>query len=165
MLAIQKAGLSTSDIRYVFAGDLLEQNTATSYGIKDLDLPLFGLFGACSTVGEALSLAAMTVAGGFAQQVLATASSHIGTAEKQFRFPLEYGNQRPLSATWTVTGAGAFIVSEQKKSDKNPGNHHRKDCGLWNERSNEHGGRAWLRQPPRVIYQHFQGLFCISKGL
>lgn len=70
-------------------------------------------FGACSTVGEAMSLAAMSVAGGFAKHSLAIASSHIGSAEKQFRFPLEYGNQRPLSATWTVTGSGGFIVSKK----------------------------------------------------
>ena len=155
MLAIQKAGLSISDIRYVFAGDLLEQNTATSYGIKDLDLPLFGLFGACSTVGEALSLAAMTVAGGFAQQVLATASSHIGTAEKQFRFPLEYGNQRPLSATWTVTGAGAFIVSEQKSPIKIRGITTGKivDYGM---KGPMNMGACMAPAAAQVIYQHFQ---------
>lgn len=114
MLAISKAGLHKKDIRYAFAGDLLEQNTATFSGMKELEIPLFGLFGACSTAGEALSLASMSVAGGFAKHTLAVASSHIGSAEKQFRFPLEYGNQRPLSATWTVTGSGGFIVSEER---------------------------------------------------
>ena len=79
---------------------------------------MFGLFGACSTVGEALSLAAMSIAGDFAKHVLAVASSHIGSAEKQFRFPLEYGNQRPLSSTWTVTGSGGFVVSDEKGSVK-----------------------------------------------
>lgn len=113
MLAISKADLHKKDIRYAFAGDLLEQNTATFSGMKELEIPLFGLFGACSTVGEAMSLAAMSVAGGFAKHSLAIASSHIGSAEKQFRFPLEYGNQRPLSATWTVTGSGGFIVSKE----------------------------------------------------
>ena len=113
MLAISKADLHKKDIRYAFAGDLLEQNTATFSGMKELGIPLFGLFGACSTVGEAMSLAAMSVAGGFAKHSLAIASSHIGSAEKQFRFPLEYGNQRPLSATWTVTGSGGFIVSKE----------------------------------------------------
>lgn len=77
----------------------------------DLKLPLFGLYGACSTIGEALMLGAMTVQGGYSEAVLALTSSHFGSAEKQFRFPLGYGGQRPLSATWTVTGSGAFVLS------------------------------------------------------
>ena len=111
MLAIQKAGVNKDDIRYVFAGDLLGQLIASTFGIKDMEIPVFGLYGACSTCGEALSLAAMTIAAGYADNVVAEASSHYGSAEKQFRFPLEYGNQRPLSATWTVTGSGAFVLS------------------------------------------------------
>lgn len=110
-MAISKSPISKDDIRYIFAGDLLGQLIASTFGIKDLDIPVFGLYGACSTCGEALSLAAMTVAAGYADHVVAEASSHYGSAEKQFRFPLEYGNQRPLSATWTVTGSGAFVVS------------------------------------------------------
>lgn len=113
-LALQKAGVSKEDVRYIFAGDLLGQLIASTFGIKDMDIPAFGLYGACSTSGEALSLAAMTVAAGYADNVVAEASSHYGSAEKQFRFPLEYGNQRPLSATWTVTGSGAFVVSSRK---------------------------------------------------
>ena len=116
MLAIQKAGLEKEDIRYVFAGDLLGQLIASTFGIKDMEIPVFGLYGACSTCGEALSLAAMTVAAGYADNVVAEASSHYGSAEKQFRFPLEYGNQRPLSATWTVTGSGAFVVSGKESN-------------------------------------------------
>lgn len=112
--AIQKGNLSYSDIRYLYGGDLLGQLIATTFGIKNLDIPFFGIYGACSTVGEALSLAAMTVAAGYADTVLATASSHFGGAEKTFRFPLEYGNQRPPSSTWTVTGSGAFIVSSKE---------------------------------------------------
>lgn len=115
-LAIQKAGLSKEDIRYIFAGDLLGQLIASTFGIKDMDIPAFGLYGACSTSGEALSLAAMTVAAGYADNVVAEASSHYGSAEKQFRFPLEYGSQRPLSATWTVTGSGAFVVSKTRSN-------------------------------------------------
>ena len=114
MLAIQKAGVNKDDIRYVFAGDLLGQLIASTFGIKDMEIPVFGLYGACSTCGEALSLAAMTIAAGYADNVVAEASSHYGSAEKQFRFPLEYGNQRPLSATWTVTGSGAFVVSDRE---------------------------------------------------
>ncbi len=98
----------------MFAGDLLGQLIATSFGTKDLGLPLFGLYGACSTMGEALSLGAMTVHAGYADKVIALASSHFATAEKQFRFPLAYGNQRPYSATWTVTGCAACVVEAGK---------------------------------------------------
>ena len=115
LLALRKAKIKTEDVRYMFAGDLLGQLIATTFGVKDFDIPLFGLYGACSTMGEALSLGAMTVHAGYADTVLASASSHFGGAEKQFRFPLEYGNQRPMSATWTVTGSGAFVLG------RNPG--------------------------------------------
>ncbi len=108
---ISKSGLTKEDIRYIFGGDLLGQLIGSTFGLKDFNIPLFGLYGACSTCGEALSLSAMTVAAGYANNVIAVTSSHYGSAEKQFRFPLEYGNQRPLSSTWTVTGSGAFIVS------------------------------------------------------
>ncbi len=113
-LAMGKAKLAKEDIRYLFAGDLLGQSIATTFGLMELNIPLFGLYGACSTAGESLSLAAMAVAAGFGEQVLAVTSSHFASAEKQFRFPLEYANQRPLSATWTVTGSGAFVVGKRK---------------------------------------------------
>lgn len=109
-MAIGKANLTPPDIRMMFAGDLLAQSIASSYGLVDLEIPLYGLYGACSTMGEALSLAALTVAAGYGEHVLAMTSSHFGSAEKEFRFPLEYGNQRPLSATWTVTGSGACVL-------------------------------------------------------
>ncbi len=111
-LCLKKAGLQAADIRFLFAGDLLGQIVATSFGLEDLGIPLFGLYGACSTMGEALSLAAMTVASGFADRVMALTSSHFASAERQFRFPLAYGNQRPLSATWTVTGCGCVILQD-----------------------------------------------------
>ncbi|MCD8023374.1 MAG: stage V sporulation protein AD [Lachnospiraceae bacterium] len=109
--AIGKAQLEACQVRYLFGGDLLAQLIATSFGNGDTDIPLFGLYGACSTCGEALLLAAMAVAGGYADYAAAMTSSHFGSAEKEFRFPLGYGNQRPLSATWTVTGSGAFILA------------------------------------------------------
>ena len=111
MMALQKAGLTQQDIRYLFSGDLLGQIIASSFGMLELQIPMFGLYGACSTAGESLSLAAMTVAAGYANHCLAVTSSHFASAEKQFRYPLEYASQRPLSTTWTVTGSGAFIVS------------------------------------------------------
>ena len=109
--AITKSGIAKENIRYIFGGDLLGQLIGSTFGLKDFQIPIFGLYGACSTCGEALSLAAMTVNAGYASHVIAVTSSHFGGAEKQFRFPLEYGNQRPLSSTWTVTGSGAFLVS------------------------------------------------------
>lgn len=107
-LLIKKGG---KDIDYIFSGDLQNQCCASTYGIRGFDIPFFGIFGACSTFGEALSLAAVTVDGGGAQNVIAAASSHFCSAERQFRFPLELGNQRPPTATYTVTGAGAALVS------------------------------------------------------
>jgi stage V sporulation protein AD len=109
-LAIGKAGKTAKDLRYLFAGDLLGQLIASSFGLKNFEVPLFGLYGACSTSGEALALGAMSVAAGYADCVAAVTSSHFASAEKQFRFPLEYANQRPISATWTVTGGAAFVL-------------------------------------------------------
>ena len=115
LMAMEKGGLKKKDIRYLFAGDLLGQLIATSFGLMELEVPLFGLYGACSTMGESISLGAMTVQAGYADRVMAVASSHFATAEKQFRFPLAYGNQRPFSATWTVTGCGAVVLSAEGK--------------------------------------------------
>ena len=108
---IQKAKIAISDINYMFAGDLLNQSIATTFGIKELEIPLFGIFGACSTMAESLSLAAMMVDGGFSEHSLAMTSSHFCSAERQFRFPLEYGSQRTPTSSWTVTGSGAALVS------------------------------------------------------
>ena len=117
-LALEKGDIHRRDVRYLFAGDLLGQLIATSFGTVDLEIPLFGLYGACSTMGEALSLGAMCVDAGYADKVLALASSHYATAEKQFRFPLGYGNQRPQSATWTVTGCGAVVLARGEAAGK-----------------------------------------------
>lgn len=115
-LAIEKAGLTKEDIRFIFAGDLLAQGIASSFGLAELSRPLYGLYGACSTMGEALSLGAMSIAGGYADYVLSLTSSHFGSAEKEFRFPLGYGTQRPLSASWTVTGSGACVLGKKPGS-------------------------------------------------
>lgn len=109
-MAVEKAGLQIDDIRMMFAGDLLAQSIASCFGIGGLDRPMYGLFGACSTMGESLALASMAVAGRYGEHVLAVTSSHFATAEKEFRFPMGYGTQRPLSASWTVTGSGACVV-------------------------------------------------------
>ena len=112
--AIQNAGITKEKIRFLYGGDLLGQLIATSFGLESFEIPWFGIYGACSTCGEALALAAMTIAGNYADYTAAVTSSHFASAEKQFRFPLAYGNQRPLSATWTVTGSGAFILGKNK---------------------------------------------------
>ena len=113
-LALEKGNIHRREVRYLFAGDLLGQLIATSFGTVDLEIPLFGLYGACSTMGEALGLGAMCVNAGYADRVLTLASSHYATAEKQFRFPLGYGNQRAQSTTWTVTGCGAVVLGKNK---------------------------------------------------
>ena len=117
-LALEKAGVEKEDVSFLFAGDLLGQSIATSFGISTYQIPLLGVYGACSTCGESLLLGAMSVAGGFADRVLCVTSSHFASAEKEFRFPLEYGNQRPLSATWTVTGSAAFVLGGEEAVQK-----------------------------------------------
>lgn len=109
-LAIQKAGCGKEAIRYIVAGDLLGQLMASSFGLAGFDKPLFGVYGACSTMGESIGIGSMLVEGGFADYVLAMTSSHFASAEKQFRFPLGYANQRPKASTWTVTGSGAVVT-------------------------------------------------------
>lgn len=112
-LVIEKAGISKKQIRYVLAGDLLGQSIATSFGIMSLQIPFFGLYGACSTMGESLGLGSILIGTELADYVLCLTSSHFASAEKQFRFPLDYGNQRPYAATWTVTGSGAVILGRK----------------------------------------------------
>lgn len=114
-MAMEKAGVKPEDISFIFAGDLLGQSIATSFGISCYQIPLLGVYGACSTCGESLTLGAMSIAGGFADKVVCVTSSHFASAEKEFRYPLEYGNQRPLSATWTVTGSGAFVLARERE--------------------------------------------------
>ncbi|WP_041720677.1 stage V sporulation protein AD [Alkaliphilus metalliredigens] len=114
-LALKKAGLHLNDIDYMFGGDLLNQLMSTSFAARDLGIPFFGLYGACSTMTESLALAAIMIEGGYADNVIATTSSHFSSAERQFRFPLELGNQRPLTSQWTVTGSGAVILSTKSE--------------------------------------------------
>ena len=106
---ISKSGISLDKIEYCFAGDLLNQCISSSFGLRELNIPFFGLFGACSTFVETLSIAAVFIENGI-NHALCAVSSHFCSAEKQFRFPLELGNQRPPSSQWTVTGAGSAIL-------------------------------------------------------
>lgn len=116
-ICLNKSGITIEEVRYLFAGDLLGQSIASSFGLAQYETPLFGLYGACSTSALSIALGAITVAAGLADKVMCVTSSHFASAEKEFRYPLEYGNQRPLSASWTVTGGGAFLLS-QSPSEK-----------------------------------------------
>ena len=110
-LVIAKSGISSTSIDYSFAGDLLNQCISSCFGFRETNIPFFGVFGACSTFVESMCLGSIFIDGDAAKNVLCATSSHFCSAEKQFRFPLELGNQRPQSAQWTVTGSGAAILS------------------------------------------------------
>ena len=112
---ISKSEIAESDINYIFAGDLLNQCSGSHYAVRGFNIPFFGLYGACSTMAESLSLASMSIDGGFADYAIASTSSHFCSAEKQFRFPLEYGGQRTPTAQWTVTGSGAVLLGKHEK--------------------------------------------------
>ena len=109
-LCCDKAKLTPSQLGFLFAGDLLNQCVGSTFAARDLPVPFFGVYGACSTMAESLSLAAMVIDAGYADAACAMTSSHFCSAERQFRLPLEYGGQRAPTAQWTVTGAGAVIL-------------------------------------------------------
>ncbi|MBQ1951028.1 MAG: stage V sporulation protein AD [Clostridia bacterium] len=113
--ALDKTGVAKSQLQYLFAGDLLNQNIASTFGLRDMDVPLLGQFGACSTMGQTLALAAIFVDSGAADLCGAVTSSHFCTAERQFRFPLEYGGQRTPTSQWTATASGAVVVGRSGK--------------------------------------------------
>ncbi len=110
---LEKAALEPSDIDVIFAGDLLNQSMSSVYGLRETGIPLMGQFGACSTMAQTLAAAAVFVSSGAAERAAAVTSSHFCTAERQFRMPIEYGGQRTPTAQWTVTGAGAALVSRK----------------------------------------------------
>lgn len=109
--ALSKGGFSEKNIDVLFAGDLLNQCVSSSYGARDTEIPFMGLFGACSTMAESLSLASLFVDGGMAVNAAAVTSSHFCSAERQFRLPVNYGGQRTPTAQWTATAAGCAVVS------------------------------------------------------
>ena len=117
-IAAKKAEISLSDIELVVIGDLLDQSMASTYGIKDYNLAHIGLFGACSTCGLSLGLGALLVESGVAQKLIAATSSHFCTAERQFRFPLEYGSKRTPNSQRTVTGSGAAVITPGSDAPK-----------------------------------------------
>lgn len=110
--ALDRAKLKPKDLDYVLAGDLLNQCTGSAFGLREFNIPFYGLYGACSTMGESLSLAALLIDGGFAQRCAAVTSSHFCTAERQYRMPVPYGSQRPPNAQWTATAAGCTLLAD-----------------------------------------------------
>ena len=109
--ALSKIGGKSSP-ECVFAGDLMNQCTSSNYGLMGFEIPFIGLYGACSTCAESISLASLAVSAGYAKEAGAVTSSHFCSAERQFRFPLEYGGPRPPTAQWTVTGSGAAVLQK-----------------------------------------------------
>ncbi|MBE6984334.1 MAG: stage V sporulation protein AD [Ruminococcaceae bacterium] len=112
-LALQKADLKESDLDAAFVGDLLNQCVGSSFSMRNLEIPTFGLYGACSTMAEGLLLSGMAISGGFCRKTINLSSSHFASSERQYRFPLGYGGQRTPTAQWTVTGAGAIILGTE----------------------------------------------------
>ena len=109
----EKANMKLEDFDLVFSGDLLNQCIGTSFALREFGVPLCGVYGACSTMGESLALAAMSIDGGFARRAAAMTSSHFCTAERQYRMPVPYGSQRTPTAQWTATAAGCCILGDQ----------------------------------------------------
>ena len=115
--ALDKAALSPEDIDVLFGGDLLNQCVGTTYGVRAFEMPFLGIYGACSTMAEGLLLASLFVDNDLAQKAMAVTSSHFCTAERQYRFPLNYGGQRTPTSQWTATASGSLVVAP---SDKPP---------------------------------------------
>ena len=111
--ALDKARLKAGDLDYILAGDLLNQCVGSAFGLRDFGIPFYGLYGACSTMGESLALASLLIDGGFARRAAAMTSSHFCTAERQYRMPVPYGSQRTPTAQWTATAAGCTILEEK----------------------------------------------------
>lgn len=109
-LSCRKAAISPAALDFVFSGDLLNQCVSSAFAMRDSALPYFGLYGACSTMAESLALAALLLDGGFGRTACAVTGSHFCSAERQYRFPLEYGAQRCPTSQWTATGAGAVVL-------------------------------------------------------
>lgn len=115
-IALRKAGLKNTDIDCILAGDLLNQCISSTFGLRSLDIPFLGQFGACSTMAQTLGIASLFVESGAARRAAAVTSSHFCTAERQYRYPLEYGGQRTPNSQWTATAAGAVIVGNASDS-------------------------------------------------
>ena len=112
-LAIEKSKVNKKDINFILAGDLLDQCISSMMGSKNLQIPFLGQFGACSTMAQTLVISSFLVESKAAKNAIAVTSSHFCSAERQYRFPLDYGGQRTPNAQWTVTGSGAIVIGEK----------------------------------------------------
>ncbi|MCL0081418.1 stage V sporulation protein AD [Peptococcaceae bacterium] len=112
-MAIKKAGLQKKDIQFFLSGDLMNQIISSSFVARTLVVPYLGLYGACSSAMESLAIGALLVDSQAANYVLCGAVSHNSTVEKQYRYPVEYGSQKPATAQYTVTGAGVSVLGSQ----------------------------------------------------
>ncbi len=115
-IALNRAGKKLSDLDYILSGDLLNQCIGSGFAARGFGVPFFGLYGACSTMGESLALASLLLDGGYGTWAAACTSSHFCSAERQYRTPLEYGNQRTPTAQWTATASGAVVLTSGKAS-------------------------------------------------
>lgn len=115
LMCLNKAGLHPQDIDVLFGGDLLNQCVSTTFGVRSLDIPFLGIYGACSTMSEGLALASLFVDAGISDRAMAVTSSHFCTAERQYRFPLTYGGQRPPTSQWTVTAGASLLIAAHSK--------------------------------------------------
>lgn len=113
-LAIKKSGHVKEDIDTIFSGDLINQCIGSAYGLRELEIPFLGLYGACSTMAEGILLSTVITDSKAVNRAAAVTSSHFSTAERQFRFPLSYGGQRTPTSQWTCTGSGAVVISREK---------------------------------------------------
>lgn len=115
--ALHKNNVDLSDIDFMIGGDLLNQIISTSFSARHFETPLIGLYGACSTMSESLAIGAALIDGGYAKKTICATVSHFATAERQYRTPLELGNQRPPVSQWTVTGSGCTILSNTNRGN------------------------------------------------
>lgn len=144
-LALEKAGMHSAQLDYFLGGDLLNQIIATSFTARAAGVPYFGLYGACSSLAEGMILGGCLLDGGFGQRAAVCTSSHHDAAERQLRYPTEMGVQRTLSAQWTVTGSGAYILEQGHGAGPLPA---RCQARLWTEASVTAPiwARPWQRQ-------------------
>lgn len=138
-LAVNKAKLVNEDIDAVFSGDLIDQCIGSAYGLRELDIPFLGLYGACSTMAEGLLLAAILIDSKAVNRAAAVTSSNFSTAERQFRFPLSYGGQRTPTSQWTCMASGAAIIARESGGYRDSRRLHRKNRGYGNQRYKQHG--------------------------
>ena len=146
-MAIENAGLKKNVIDVMLSGDLLNQLMSSSYMARDVGIPYLGLYGACSTMTQSMLMASVLVDGGYCRHTLAGASSHFATAERQFRMPLEHGNQRPPQAQWTATAAGAVVISQATEAKYLTGSGSSESAG-----PGSRGGASSDRSPCHVLH-------------